>query len=48
MGLLEKIKALFGSSSSEPEETEAAEPIAAEPIAAEDSAEESGDSTNNW
>jgi hypothetical protein len=43
MGLLEKIKALFGSSSSEPEETEAVEPIVAE-----DSAEESGDSTNNW
>lgn len=43
MGILEKIKALFGSTSSESEETEAAEPAVVE-----DSAEESGDSTNNW
>jgi hypothetical protein len=38
VGILEKIKALFGSSSSEPEETEAVEPVTVE-----DSAEESGE-----
>ena len=42
MGILEKIKALFGSAASEPEETEAAEPAAVD-----DSAEESGESANN-
>tara|TARA_B100001079_G_scaffold242410_1_gene228481 strand:- start:315 stop:443 length:129 start_codon:yes stop_codon:yes gene_type:complete len=42
MGIMEKIKALFGGASSESEEPEAAEP------AAEESTEESGDTSSNW
>ena len=43
MGILEKIKALFGSASSESEE-----PEVAEAATSDDSAEESGDTTSNW
>lgn len=43
MGIMEKIKALFGSASSESEETEVAEAATAD-----DSAEESGHITSNW
>ena len=43
MGIMEKIKALFGSASSELEE-----PEAVEEASTEDSAEESGDTTSNW
>ncbi len=43
MGIMEKIKALFGGASSESEE-----PAAAEPAPADDPAEESGDTTSNW
>mgnify|MGYP001158072639 CR=1 FL=1 len=45
MGIMEKIKALFGGASSELEEPEVAE---AEAATTEDSAEESGDTTSNW
>tara|TARA_B100001173_G_C15590431_1_gene380261 strand:- start:77 stop:199 length:123 start_codon:yes stop_codon:yes gene_type:complete len=40
MGIMEKIKALLGSASSESKEPEVAE--------ADDSAEESGDTISNW
>ncbi len=43
MGIMEKIKALFGSASSESEE-----PDIAETATANDSAEESGDTPSNW
>ena len=43
MGIMEKIKALFGSASSESEE-----PEVAEAATADDSTEESGDTTSNW
>ena len=43
MGIMEKIKVLFGSASSESEE-----PEVAEAAIADDSAEESGDITSNW
>ena len=43
MGIMEKIKALFGGASSESEE-----PEVAEAATADDSAEESGDTTSNW
>ena len=43
MGIMEKIKVLFGSASSE-----SGEPEVAEAATADDSAEESGDTTSNW
>ena len=43
MGIMEKIKALFGGASSESEE-----PEVAEAATTDDSAEESGDTTSNW
>ena len=43
MGIMEKIKALFGSASSESEE-----PEVAEAATADDSAEEPGDTISNW
>lgn len=43
MGILEKIKAMFGGASSE-----STEPEVIETTSADDTAEESGEATSNW